>query len=316
MTDLRKTRRTCVAIPTFRRSQELERLLTAIAILEVPLDCALEVLVMDNDPMQSAAALVGRLALRFPFALEYRSVPQPGLSSVRNFALHHARQGFEFLAMIDDDEIPQRQWLRELLRIEAATGADAVVGAVPHVVPAQAPRWLRNGTFFDLPVHADGDLLNDGYSGNCLVRVSSIERYEIAFDPSLNFAGGEDLVFFRDFRRRGATIAYAAHAVASEPVTADRLTAAYLIKLNFRRGNTLSLSDRKLNGAPRVLTLRALKAAARIARGCVTIVPRALLDGRRGTVAAACDLAHGLGALGGLLGYTYRAYARPGGASG
>jgi len=301
----------CIAIPTYRRPEPLQRLLDGIAALFVPRGCDIAVLVMDNDAAQSARSLVGRRAADFPFALSYAHVAQPGLSSVRNFALGHATERFDFLAMIDDDEVPQPEWLVELVRVQQATRADAVVGPVPQIVPGDAPHWLREGGFFDLPVHTDEAFVTDGYSGNCLLRMASIERLGVGFDPTLNLAGGEDLMFFRELLGRGAKLAYAAAAVAAEWVAPERLNAAYVLKLNFRRGNTLALCDRRLNGGARTLGLRAVKAAGRVLRGCATALPLALVRGRAGALRAVCDVAHGAGGVAGLLGHTYEAYRRP-----
>jgi succinoglycan biosynthesis protein ExoM len=265
---------------------------------------------MDNDSVPSARELVVRTAERFPFPLSYAHVTEPGLSSVRNFGLNRARQ-FDFVAMIDDDEIPQPQWLVELLGVQAATAADAVIGPVPRILPDDAPRWLRHGHFFDSPIYPDRALVRDGYSGNCLLRIRSVERFNIAFDQTLNFAGGEDLLFFRQLVDRGGRLAYAARAIAEESVGAERVSATYIMKLNFRRGNTLSLCDRHLRKGPTTVVARAFKAGSLIARGFITLVPLALLRGRTGSVIALCDVARGFGALGGLCGYIYQAYERP-----
>jgi succinoglycan biosynthesis protein ExoM len=307
----KQVQRICVAVPTFRRPELLTRLLDGVWGLIPPPGCAVEVLVMDNDPAESARALVTERAPQFPFPLAYALVAEPGLACVRNFALGSARARFDFLAMIDDDEVPQPQWLAELMRVQQSSGADGVIGPVPRIIPDDAPRWLRRGKFYDLPIYADQSPMKDGYSGNCLLRVSSIERMGVAFDTAFNFAGGEDLVFFREWLGRGARLTYAAHAVAEESLGVERLSAAYILKLNFRRGNTLSLCDRRLDGRTRALGARALKAYVRIARGCATLVPRAFLDGRTGAMTALCDVAQGLGGFAGLFGHTYQAYDRP-----
>jgi len=309
----RTAARICIAIPTFRRPMLLDRLLSGISALEVPSGCAIDVVVIDNDSAQSAHALVAGRRARYRFPLAYEHAAEPGLSSVRNFALAYARDGFDFLAMIDDDEFPSPEWLRELLRVQAATSADAVVGPVPHIVPREAPQWLRDGQFFALPVYADQATMTDGYSGNCLLDVSSVARLGVRFDPAMNFAGGEDLLFFRQLLRGGAKLVYAAGAVAEESIGPERLTADYIIRLNYRRGNTLSLCDRRLGAGPRGGAVRAAKACARIARGCASIVPRAIANGRAGGVAALCDIAHGAGSIAGLFGHTYQAYDRPSG---
>ena len=155
--DSRDSRSVLIAIPTFRRPEMLNQLLRGIAGISAPHGCAVEVLVMDNDSTPGARDQVVRIAENFPFRLSYAHVEEPGLSSVRNFGLYRARQ-FDFLAMIDDDEIPQHQWLLELCNVQAATTADAVIGPVPRVLPEAAPGWLRRARFFDSPVYPDRTL--------------------------------------------------------------------------------------------------------------------------------------------------------------
>jgi succinoglycan biosynthesis protein ExoM len=301
-------KRVLIAIPTYRRPSLLNQLLRGIAEISAPSGSDVEVLVMDNDTTPSARDHVLEVAESFPFPLSYAHVTEPGLSSVRNFGLSRA-WNFDFLAMIDDDEVPQRQWLVELLDVQAATAADAVIGPVPRALPGDAPRWLRSG-FFDSPVYPDRALVRDGYCGNCLLRVRSIEHLAMSFGEKLNFAGGEDLLFFRQLAQRGGRLAYAARAVAVETVGTERATAPYILKLHFRRGNSLSLCDRYLDNRRLTIATRALKAGGLVARGCMTLIPYALFRGRTGCAIALCDVARGLGAFGGLFGHVYQAYGR------
>jgi glycosyltransferase involved in cell wall biosynthesis len=301
--------RVCVAIPTFRRPELLRSLLEGIAVQVVPGGVTVEVLVIDNDVQPSVDEIVAALRDAFPFTLRYVHLAEPGLCSVRNFALSYARE-FTFLAMIDDDEYPKPCWLAELLRVQCSTGADAVVGPVPRNIPASAPRWLRSGRFYDLPLYPDGSSITFGYSGNCLLRVSSLRRFGVVFDSELNFAGGEDLLFFRTLVARGAKMAFAAHAVASEWVGPERLSASYLLRLSFRRGNTLTICDRRLNGTVAGLATRALKGCARLSLGLATLLPRSLIQGRAGAMRALCDMAQGFGSLTGLAGHIHQGYER------
>jgi succinoglycan biosynthesis protein ExoM len=302
--------RVCVAIPTYRRPELLKTLLEGISLQLIPAGCTVEVLVLDNDAPASSRHIVDAAVTDFPFALRYAHVPQPGLSMVRNAALAHARERFDFLAMIDDDEYPQTQWLQELLQVGERTGADAVIGPVPKRFSAGAPKWIEDGGFFDLPSHPDGALIRDGYSGNCLLRVGSLQRFGVTFDSALNLAGGEDMLFFRELSSRGAKIAYAAQAVAFETIGPARSQAVYIVKLSYRRGNTLAFCDRRLKGSPRTFATRALKGCGRLAVGLATFLPLALTQGRAGAVRASCNVAHGFGSLAGLRGHIYEAYKR------
>jgi glycosyltransferase involved in cell wall biosynthesis len=305
-----KQERICVAIPTFRRPEQLATLLDALAAQARLPDIYLNVLVIDNDKSPSSRAVVASRRERFPFELTYEHAPEPGLSSVRNFALERARAGFDALAMIDDDERPEPLWLRELLRIQRQTRADVVIGPVVHLIPESAPRWLRRTKLYRLPAVADGAAIEFGYSGNCLLRVASLDRFGVTFDKELNFAGGEDMFFFRQLVARGAKMAFAAQALAFEPVERDRLSVDYLLRLHFRRGNTLSLCDRRLNGSARGLFVRAAKGTARVLLGVLGLLPLLVVRGREGAVEALGSVAAGLGSLTGLFGHVYQAYKR------
>jgi succinoglycan biosynthesis protein ExoM len=308
--DSRDSHGVLIAIPTFRRPEMLERLLCGIAGISAPDGCAVEVLVLDNDSTPQARGQVLRIAESFPFRLSYAHVGTPGLSAVRNFALRRARH-YDYLAMIDDDEIPQRQWLLELMKVQDATGADAVIGPVPRVMPGAAPLWLRRARLFDSPMYPDRTLVRDGHSGNCLLRIPSIRRLGITFDSTFNFAGGEDLLFFRELARRGGVLAFAAGAVAEETVSADRVTVSYILKLHFRRGNTLSRCDLYFDKGWATVAARALKGVGLVARGCARLLPNSFFRGRAGSVTSLCEVARGFGELCGIFGYTYQAYARP-----
>ena len=303
-------RRVCVAIPTFRRPDRLGDLLDALDRQIAIADYDITMLVLDNDTVPSAQGTVESKRASVRYALEYEHVAAPGLCIVRNSAIAYALRRFDFLAMIDDDEIPEPQWLAELLRVERETGSDAVIGPVPQILPCDAPRWISKGGFFDLPTYPDGADLKFGYSGNCLLNLHSLERYDMQFDPELNFAGGEDMLFFRTFLLRGARLSFAAKATAVEGVPHTRISAAYLLKLNFRRGNTLTFCDRRLHGTRAVFLNRALKAGLRSVLGIATLIPLTIARGRTGALMALCNVAHGMGGLSGLNGHIYQAYPR------
>ncbi|MGH7727478.1 MAG: glycosyltransferase [Vulcanimicrobiaceae bacterium] len=303
-----ETIRVCVAVPTFRRPEPLARVLAGIGLLAVPRGALVEALVADNDAARTAETVVATLARNFPFPLAYTVVGRRGLAQVRNAILEYALARYDFLAMLDDDESPTPGWLGELLRMQTATCADAVFGPVPSVLAPGAPEWLRRGRFLEPPRYPDGALLEDGYSGNCLLRLALVRRLGVRFDARLDRAGGEDLLFFRTLRRAGAAFRYAAGAAAPEIVEDSRGTVRYVLAMNFRRGSHLALCDRVLTPTPRSLALRALKGAARIAEGCLAFLPGLVREGRAGAVQAMCSVARGLGTLAGLVGYHPRHY--------
>jgi succinoglycan biosynthesis protein ExoM len=304
-------RRICIAVPTYRRTAYLRDLLPALARLTPVPECTVDVVIADNDPDGGARDIVTEAQAAFPFALRYELVRERGLCAVRNFVLAYARDRADAIAMLDDDELPEPQWLAELLRVAQATGADAVVGPVPAIPPPDAPRWIREARDRELPRFADGAFVSDGWCGNCLVRVPSVAAFGLSFDATLNFAGGEDQLFFRNLLAGGGTIAYAAHATAWEIFPPARRSVGFMLKRSFRRGNSLAVCELRLRSDAKMLALRALKGFAVIALGFVQMLPLAVLrGGSRGAVASASEIARGAGMLAGLAGVSYQAYRR------
>lgn len=303
--------RVCIAVPTFRRPVGLRELLNGLSRQRFPDGFQIEVVVFDNDAIPSGRVVVESMRPFFPVSLGYVHAPEPGLSAVRNTVLGHAIETYDLVAMIDDDEYPEPQWIAELLSVAERTDADATFGPVRFRMPPHTPRWIGDGRFFDMSVDAaDGERIRIGYSGNCLLRVASLRRFGVRFDRSLDFAGGEDLLFFRQLLDNGAKFVYAARAETTEIVVAERARTRYILKLNYRRGNTLAICDVRVRPGISVALLRAAKGLLRLSRGAAGLVPLSLTRGRRGALVAACDVAHGLGSLTGLFGFVYQAYGR------
>ncbi|MBV9646475.1 MAG: glycosyltransferase [Candidatus Eremiobacteraeota bacterium] len=298
-----------IAIPTFRRPHLLGALLDGLAKQSLPDGLALSALVLDNDAAGSARNVVRDRACAFPFPLSYRCVKVPGLSAVRNAALE-AASGSEFLAMIDDDEVPEPRWLAELVRVQRATGADAVVGPVPPRLSLGMPRWLHGlgGAHFERA--RDGQRISEGWSGNCLVRMQTLKRLALRFDPALNFSGGEDQMFFRSLSSCGGVIVYARDAIAWEDVPPERRSLQFVLSRSFRRGTTLSICDRRLKGTAGALVLRAAKGAAHLVIGVAKAVTLGMLQGPDGIVGGSLQAVRGAGMLAGLAGAHPQAYRR------
>jgi hypothetical protein len=79
---------------------------------------------------------------------------------------------------------------------------------------------------------------------------------------------------------------------------------------SFRRGNSLSFCERRLDGSPRNLALRAAKGLGLVAIGTLALVPLAIVRGKAAAVRSSCEIARGCGMLAGLSGVLYQAYAR------
>lgn len=108
-----------VAICTRDRPDDLRRCLLGVQELA---DKDREILVVDNAPRSEASRAI---AATFP-DVRYSLAPRPGLNRARNHALRTARS--PLIAFIDDDAVPDRQWLTAIRQAFAEPRVMAVTG--------------------------------------------------------------------------------------------------------------------------------------------------------------------------------------------
>lgn len=239
----------CVCACTYRRPDGLSAMLEGIArqtfsTMPRPI---LHVVIADNECGDRTREVCASFGARHRIPVTYVPEPRRGISFARNACLDNIPECADFFASIDDDEVPDPEWLEKLLEAQAATGADVVQGAVVPIFPAGTPEWLVNGNFFGIPRRSwtgttlqrnEYQDLDFAATNNALVRVAAVNRLGLRFDPALALTGGEDSRFFRTLAAEGSRIVYAPRARVSETVPAERATAWYRLKLEFRIGYT------------------------------------------------------------------------------
>ncbi len=224
-----------VCICTYRRPSIVETL-RGIAAQELPPGTALRVIVADNAADDEARASICASGQQLGLELVYVHAPEKNISIARNACLGVADA--EWLAFIDDDEHPSPIWLKQLIAEAQRGDWDAVLGPVQALYPDDAPAWLKICDLHSTrPVWIE-DRIETGYTGNVLFRRTLIERGRVGFKVELGRSGGEDLDFFYRFRDFGGRIGYAPDALVYETVPLERTSLAYLLRRNFRQGQT------------------------------------------------------------------------------
>ena len=123
-----------IIIPTQRRPKGLATAARS-AFAQTGVDQKnLELVIVDNDQVPSAKALVDKLTAEAPFPVVYVHEPVAGVANARNAALSAAKG--ELIAFLDDDEEAPADWLSALLKVMQAYEADAVFGPVHARAPA------------------------------------------------------------------------------------------------------------------------------------------------------------------------------------
>jgi len=296
-----------VAIATYRRPRGLFRLLGGLGRLRFRADePELRVVVIDNDPAGSAGPVCEDAQRWLELPLLHRVEPRRGIPQARNAAVAAALERAEFLAFIDDDEVPSPQWLDELLRVQAETGADAVAGPCEPIFEDRVPRWIERGRFFEHPRFATGTRVRHAYTHNVLVRTDALAGLGALFDERLALSGGEDSELFERFVARGHAIAWADAALVFEWVPGSRANARWILRRAFRIGTSSTFLDRQRErplGLPRLLA----HGGWCLAKGA-TLLPLGALRGRAGAMRALRLAVFGAGRLGGLVGIDREEY--------
>lgn len=224
-----------IAVCTFRRP-ELAETLHSLALITVPADAAIRIIVADNDVTPSAEALVNQMRPTMPCEILYVHCPASNISIARNACLDNSTG--HYLAFVDDDETVSRTWLVQLLDTAQTTGADVVLGPVRAEYTLSAPNWMRRGDFHSTrPVWVDGEI-RTGYTCNVLIDLTRPVVFNRRFNLALGQTGGEDTEFFRHMHADGGRLAYAPDALVFEPVPEKRARLAWLAKRRFRSGQT------------------------------------------------------------------------------
>ena len=295
-----------ICVLTYQRPAGLRRLLEAIGRLDPPLDGDdIEVVIIDNDASGSGAAVVEAAAAVLAWPVRYAVEPDQGIPLARNRAVRES-DGSDFVAFIDDDEVPEPGWLNALLRVQRESGASVVVGPVVPRFERPPPGWVEQGRFFERPRFRTGERLGWATTGNVLIARNALSGPE-PFDPKMRYTGGSDTQFFMRAKAEGHVFVWADGAVVMETVPASRMTTRWLVRREFRRGNTMSLSLRSLDDRLVRRLRRAVMALVRVAQGLGQTVI-GLRRGRAGVVAGFRTASLGAGMLTGLVNIRYEEY--------
>ena len=223
-----------VCICSYRRPELLGRLLAAVAVQRTDSLFTFSCAVVDNDASASARMVVERLQPTFPVPIRYAVEPARNFALARNHAL--SLVSGEFLAFIDDDEVPREDWLMQLWQTLHQFHADAVLGPVRPYFEGQPPSWVVRSRICERQSHATGSTLHwrQTRTGNVLLRTAIVQD-GIRFDPAYA-TGGEDVDFFRRAARAGKTFVWCEEAPAYELVPEARLRRRYHLKRAFLQG--------------------------------------------------------------------------------
>lgn len=240
-----------VLVLTYKRPRLLADTLQSLSQQQLPAGFEMRIVVVDNDPAQSAAGIVREMSETLRLQVHYVTEPVANIASARNRALREAQGAFA--AFIDDDEVADPQWLAMLLEAQRRFQVAVVVGPVLSRLPSVVAPWIQRGGFFDRPRRPSGPTSAYSGTGNVLLDMAAVRSAGVRFNVEYGRSGGEDTEFFFQLRRAGCGTAWCDEALVWEQVSADRATARWLLKRSFNGGNNYArIFDRRRQAALRI----------------------------------------------------------------
>ncbi len=227
-----------VCVCTFKRPALLADLLQGLLNQTTNGKFTYSIVLVDNDRHESGRPTVENFRSTRPEAISYFVEPEQSIALARNRATIHAKG--DYVAFIDDDEVPIEDWLLKMYGALIKYQVDGVLGPVRPHFSLMPPAWVLKAGIFDRPNSRDypsGLVLQWGQTGtgNALIHRHVFDEIEGPF--MTDFAsGGEDVDFFRRAMARGKVFVWCAEAVAYETIPAERTRISFQLKRALLRG--------------------------------------------------------------------------------
>ncbi|MGD1874374.1 MAG: glycosyltransferase family 2 protein [Mastigocoleus sp.] len=299
-----------ICIITYQRPQGLQRLLEKLAKLtfDKVTQPNIEVIVVDNDTSGIAKSVCSTIKSDFPWLLKTDVQPQRGITYARNKSVSLASKETDFVAILDDDEVPEEFWLDELLFVQKEYDADVVTGPVlPHFQSANPPHWLIKGGFFELSRDPTGTQRQVAFTNNVLIRGNILRQFNPVFDNRFAITGGEDSQFFMKLHKNNYKIVWANDAIVHDWIPETRTNAKWILRRGYWSRGIYSSIEKELYPSIKVQLVRFMKGVALILIGLLTFLPGLFL-GKSGVVKALLSIYRGIGTVTGLMGIIYQEY--------
>jgi glycosyltransferase involved in cell wall biosynthesis len=236
-----------VAVCSFNRANRLPTLINSLSLQKCPIP--FEIVVIDNNSTDNTEGVVRELSQRNRIPLLYIKEARHGIVHARNCAIENSMDS-KYLAFIDDDELPEPNWLAAAVDAFESEGAECVGGEIRVIIDKEKkPDWLNEELIKFLGENRWGNepfwittRSTPIWSGNIAYKTSIFSnglRYDIRYNRiAHDIGGGEDAAMFETLLRNDIKIRYRPDMVVGHYVEDWKLQKRYFIKLHFKAGIT------------------------------------------------------------------------------
>jgi len=299
------THKIAICIATYNRNEDLGRLLKGLARLKFVKNPSplLVVYVVDNTPDGSAAVVCEASKSGMPWELRYFIEKARGITYVRNRLVGEVNSSADLIAFIDDDEVPDENWLDELLDVFTRFDADVVAGPVYRKFSEKVEGWVEHPDLYKRPDYITGDDVKLVGAGNVLMKADIFNQY--SFDNRLALVGGEDMLLFLQLHHDGYKMKWCQEAVAWEHYPPERATVKWLLQRAFRSASCNVYAFSKVENLGKAVWVK--RGVREIVLGVISFLAHCA-RGKVPRIKAMVKILYGVGLLAGVIGYRFREY--------
>lgn len=303
-----------ICVATFKRPKRLRMLLEGLnkLVFEKIKQPEIEVIVVDNDFAGVAGKICDEFESQFQWGLKTGFEPKRGITYARNKTIEMVSANADFIAILDDDEIPESLWLERLILAQGKYDSEIVTGPViPRFMDQKVPNWIVRGKFFEPIRYNTGKIRPVAYTNNVLVKADILRNLNPAFDNRFALLGGSDCFLFLNLHKAGYKITWVDDAIVYDNIPSSRTNLKWILFRAYRQPSSYSSAEKELYPSFFTQLIRILKGFALIGIGLTQLIP-SLFVGKAAVVNSLLYICRGLGTLGGLIGVFYEEYKNVG----
>ena len=231
-------------------------------------DWHLRVCVVDNDTDASSRHIISQIQSNSQVPIDFVHEPQRGIPFARNRGLRHALGcRWDWVALIDDDEVPRQDWLQQHMAAVSSFNAQVSYGAILKKYEVDPPSWWPKDAPSTAPA---GTLVRRASTANVLFSSDLIAKDKGALYFDHDLANGyEDLDFFERAVSLGYKMVWAPDAVVTETVPASRIQPDRLVAMVKSQANAHARVGVKRMGLLRAFFKFGSKGLRRIVGGSI-----------------------------------------------
>ncbi len=202
-----------IVMPTFNRRDILINCLKHLEKQTFPIK-EFEVVIVDDGSSDNTSSAIKKFKKTSKLKINYTFVNHVGPTVARNIGLRKAKG--EYIALVNDDMLPDKHWLAEHIKIHEKEKGVAVLGFIdwdPNIEINYFMRFIAPyGPQFDFRIK---DWNNCGYK-NFLTSNLTMDRKWLEmenFNEDINFASCEDIDLGIRLEKRGIRVVYNPKAI-------------------------------------------------------------------------------------------------------